>query len=153
MKTIKAILIVICLFKLGLSAACGHSDFPWDNPCNGTCNGDGYCGGTWPCHCVHSLSFLDDSDLKSKNSIISGELVFQVSEKQKVAKIQGSSSDDMEMIVDGQTHQFSIKKIETKFEKLRNQSCCCGIGGISCGPCSPPQTGIAGGIGCCCSWK
>ena len=45
------------------------------------------------------------------------------------------------------------KRYSTHFSDIRNTSCCCGVLGISCGPCTPTLPGAQIGVGCCCSFK
>ena len=45
------------------------------------------------------------------------------------------------------------RRYSSYFSEIRNTSCCCGVLGISCGPCTPTLPGAQIGVGCCCSFK
>lgn len=44
------------------------------------------------------------------------------------------------------------RKYSSYFTDIRNLSCCCGVLGISCGPCTPTLPGAQVGVGCCCTF-
>lgn len=45
------------------------------------------------------------------------------------------------------------RRYSSYFSEIRNTSCCCGVLGISCGPCTPTLPGAQIGVGCCCTFK
>lgn len=137
MEILKLLFLLFCLCKLHESANCGHADFPWDNPCNGSCGGYGYCGGTYPCHCIHD-----------------GALQFLVAEQVLPQSTQPEEKTINESVIveEENANKDSPMQAKENMNNLRNNNCCYGPIGFSCGPCIPTVPGATIGFGYCCSW-